>query len=72
MWESDWVGSTAVNNDATDITENSAILKASVQPNSENINVFFIYGLVTLQVRQIIKLSNLIQVIFFPALNGPP
>ena len=41
MWESDWVGSTAINNDATDITENSAILNASVQPNSENINVSF-------------------------------
>jgi len=41
MWETDYVGSTAIINDATDITENSAILNASVQPNSENVNVSF-------------------------------
>ncbi|HEY5125148.1 MAG TPA: hypothetical protein VIK14_15570 [Ignavibacteria bacterium] len=41
MWGTDFVGSTAINNDATDITENSAILNASVLPNSENVNVSF-------------------------------
>jgi hypothetical protein len=42
MWETDFVGSTAINKDASDISENSATLNATVQPNSENVNVSFI------------------------------
>jgi hypothetical protein len=41
IFESDYVYLSAVNKNATDITENSAILNASVQSNSENANVSF-------------------------------
>lgn len=42
IMESDFAGSTAVTNDATNITENSVTLNGSVQPNDEHTSVCFL------------------------------